>query len=420
MTTYQPSGLRALLRGAVQSPFASLRQLLDGIAPKQPPIDLALGEPHEPPPPFLLDRLREAGARFSDYPAIRGSDALRLAIADWLALRYRLNPVRVDPAANVLPINGSREGLFYATLASVGCWRGRGKPAVLMPNPCYPAYYSSALAANAEPVPLTARPAAGHLPDLTALEKDPALLARTALLILCSPSNPEGAVADRAYLATAIDLARKHNFFLLVDECYSEIYDSEPPPGALEVAAMTTGNFDNVVVVNSLSKRSSVPGLRSGFCAGDRKFIDRLAMLRNVVGPQMPGPIQHASAAIWSDEAHVERTRAAYRSKFDLADRILGTRFGYRRPAGGFFLWLDLAPQGGEAAARVLWREAGVRVLPGAYMTYPDAAGCSAADDFVRVALVRDLPTSGEALSRLAEIMEATWQTSSSPSRVRA
>jgi N-succinyldiaminopimelate aminotransferase len=393
---------------------------LDGTAPKQPPIDLALGEPHEAPPPFLLDRLREAEARFSDYPAIRGSDALRIAIAEWLTRRYGLDAVRIAPVTNVLPVNGSREGLFYATLTAVGCWRWTGKPAVLMPNPCYPAYYASALAANAEPVPLTAKLKTGHLPDLTELANEPALLARTALLVLCSPSNPEGAVADRAYLAAAINLARTHDFLLLVDECYSEIYDSEPPPGALEVAAAATGNFDNVLMVNSLSKRSSVPGLRSGFCAGDRKFIDRMAMLRNVVGPQMPGPIQHASAAIWNDEAHVERTRAAYRRKFDLADRILGTRFGYRRPAGGFFLWLDLAPTGGEAAARILWRESGVRVLPGAYMACPDTVGRSAADDFVRVALVRDLPTLEQALGRLAAIMEAERQTASSPSRVHA
>lgn len=420
MTPHDNAGLAALAHGAICSPFASLRQLLEGIAPMATPLDLALGEPREAPPPFLLDYLREANACFRQYPAIRGSDALRNAIAGWLSRRYGIDAARIDPATSIIPVNGSREGLFYATLAAVGRWRGAGRPAVLMPNPCYPTYYAAALAANAEPVLLTARPETGYLPDLTALADNPELLARTALLVFCSPSNPEGAVADRAYLAAAIELARTHNFFLFADECYSEIYDGEPPAGTLEVASATADNFMNIVIFNSLSKRSNVPGLRSGFCAGDPAFIGQLAMLRNVVGPQMPGPIQHASAAIWSDEAHVEDTRTAYCAKLRLTDRLLGTRCGYRRPAGGFFLWLNTAPSRGEAAARALWQECGVRVLPGAYMAYPDAAGRNPADDFVRIALVHDLSSLEEALHRLTAIFDAGWKAASSPSLVQA
>lgn len=410
MMTHDNSGLEALARGAFRSPFAGLRQLLDGIEPKAPPIDLALGEPRETPPPFLLDCMREANARFGEYPPTRGSDALRNAIVGWLARRYGIDTTRIDPATSIIPVNGSREGLFYATLAAVGRWRGVGRPAVLMPNPCYPTYYAAALAANAEPVLLTARPETRYLPNLAALANSPELLARTALLVLCSPSNPEGAVADRDYLTTAIGLARTHDFMLFADECYSEIYDADPPVGVLEVASATGDDFKNVVTVNSLSKRSNVPGLRSGFCAGDPTFIGQLAMLRNVVGPQMPGPIQHASAAIWSDEVHVEAARSAYRAKFQIADQLLGTRCGYRRPGGGFFLWLAVAPLSGEAAAMMLWRECGLRVLPGAYMAYPDATENNPAANFVRLALVRDLPTLREALRRLTAIVDAGWQ----------
>jgi aspartate/methionine/tyrosine aminotransferase len=274
-----------------------------------------------------------------------------------------------------------------------------------MCNPYYSAYIGGALAVDAEPVYLNATEATGFLPDLDALAADKALLERTVAFYLCSPANPQGAVASRAYIGRALELARRYDFMLLFDECYSEIYSDAPPPGALEVAATTPERFANLIVFNSLSKRSNLPGLRSGFCAGDGRFIETFAELRNMVAPQVPGPTQHVSAAVWSDEAHVDMNRAAYREKYDVCDRLLAGKYGYRRPAGGFFLWLDVSKFGGSAQATVtLWQRAGVKVLPGAFLAQAGADGTNPGADYLRLALVRDATTVGEALERLVVV----------------
>lgn len=403
MTTQ--TGLEAMTSGAILSPFTRLRRLLDGIPPGHVrPIELTLGEPRETMPSFVLDKLKEAEAEYAKYPPIRGSDELRSAISQWFARRYGPGTV-VDPAREILPLNGSREGLFYAALPAAGRKRVSGRPAVLLPNPYYAAYIGAALTVGAEPVYLNATPATGHLPDLDRLEADPDLLSRTVAFYLCSPANPQGSVADAAYVRRALDMARTHDFMLFFDECYSEIYTAEPPPGGLEVAAATPQRYANIVVFNSLSKRSNLPGLRSGFVAGDGAFLDSFAEVRNLVAPQVPGPTQHASAAIWAEEQHVAVNRRAYRAKFDVCDGVLGTRLGYRRPAGGFFLWLDMEQfGGGEAAAVTLWQRCGVKVIPGAYLAQPDADGVNPGASYVRVALVQDAATVGEALERIVSL----------------
>ncbi len=275
-----------------------------------------------------------------------------------------------------------------------------------MCNPYYSAYIGGALAANAEPVFLNATEATGHLPDLEVLADDKPLLERTVALYLCSPANPQGAVASPDYIARALELARTYDFILFFDECYSEIYTAAPPTGALQVAAATPERFANLVVFNSLSKRSNLPGLRSGFCAGDHRFIETFAELRNMVAPQMPGPTQHVSAAVWGDEAHVEANRAAYRAKYDVCDRLLGGRYGYRRPAGGFFLWLDVSNFGGAREATVtLWQRAGVKVLPGAFLAQAAHDGTNPGANYLRLALVRDAATVGKALERLVIVL---------------
>ncbi len=292
-------------------------------------------------------------------------------------------------------------------MPAIGRKQVSGRPAVLLPNPYYAVYIGAALAFDAEPVYLNATEATGHLPDLDALEREPDLLARTVAFYLCSPANPQGASADAAYIARALDLARRYDFMLFSDECYSEIYTAEPPPGALQIAAATPERFKNVIVFNSLSKRSNLPGLRSGFCAGDGDFLETLAEIRNVCGPQMPGPTQAASAAIWAEEQHVAVNRQAYRLKYDLCDEILGTRFGYRRPAGGFFLWLDMEQAGGSVEATVtLWQRCGVKVLPGAYLAQRGRDGTNPGDKYVRVALVHDPATIREALERIVSIAD--------------
>ncbi len=396
-------GPRALSDGHILSPFSRLRHLLDSVAPgHERPIDLSLGEPRETMPAFVADALRDAALTLAQYPPIRGSEEMRVAIAGWLQQRFGVD---VDPAREILPCNGSREGLFYACFPAVGRKRVKGRPVVLICNPYYQAYMGAAYATGAEPVFLNATAETGFLPDLDLIADDRELLARTAAFYLCSPANPQGAVASRAYLLRALELARAHDFMLFVDECYSEIYSGEAPAGGLEVAASTPDRFANIVVFNSLSKRSNLPGLRSGFLAGDARFIDTLFEVRNLIGPQVPGPTQHASALVWKDETHVALNRAAYARKFDVCDAMLGARFGYRRPAGGFFLWLNVGQFGnGADAAVTLWKRCGVKVIPGAFLGSDDRHGVNPGQDYVRVALVQDQAAIKEALERIVEV----------------
>jgi aspartate/methionine/tyrosine aminotransferase len=384
----------------VVSPFARLAELLHGIAPGAPPIDLSLGEPRALIPSFLGPTLEQHLSEFGRYPPIRGIPALRQAIAVWLSRRYPTLAAQVDAEAEVLPLNGSREGLFSAVFPALARKASIARPAVLIPNPFYQAYAAAAAASGAEPVFLDSAGATQFLPALDAIDEQ--LLRRTVALYLCTPSNPQGAVADRSYLAAAIALARRFDFMLFADECYSEIYSETLPPGALETAFAGNDNFANVVTFNSLSKRSGLPGLRSGFVAGDPAFIAAFARFRNVACPQVPLPIQHVSVKAWSDEAHVEQGRALYRQNFDIAGAVLQGRYGYRRPQGGFFLWLDIAAHGGgEEAVKTLWKGCGVRLLPGKYLARTGASGVNPGVNHVRVALVHDSATTGEALGRI-------------------
>jgi aspartate/methionine/tyrosine aminotransferase len=400
------TGLEALAQGAILSPFTRLARLLEGIPPgHEKVIELTVGDPKERMPDFVIDRMAEAKELLGTYPKIRGSDELRKAIAGWIERRYGLAG-RIDPAREIIPINGSREGLFYAMLPAVGRKRVQGRPVVLLPNPFYHTYLGAAYATNCDPYFLNATEATGHLPDLGALERETDILERTVAFYLCSPANPQGAVASTSYTLKALELARRYDFMLFFDECYSEIYTGEPPTGGLEVAAKTPEGFRNLVVFNSLSKRSNLPGLRSGFAAGDGEFLESFAEVRNLVAPQMPGVVQHASAAVWSEEQHVATIRQSYRNKFDICDEILAGRFGYRRPEGGFFLWLDVSQFGGGVETTVtLWQRAGVKVVPGAFLAQPGPDGVNPGDDRIRVALVNDPATIREALERIVSVL---------------
>jgi N-succinyldiaminopimelate aminotransferase len=384
-----------------RSPFVRLAELIAGVAPGRPVIDLGVGEPRHPVPDFVGPAIAAHINEFGRYPRNEGTPQFRRAAADWAARRYRLGRIP-DPDREVLVLNGSREGLFLGAIAARRHVANRaGRPAILVPNPFYAAYSAGAAAADCEIVYLPTTRQTGFLPDLDAL--DGALLARTVAMFLATPSNPQGAVADLAYLQRAAAMARRYGFLLFCDECYSEIYTMAPPAGALEAAGDL---FENVVLFQSLSKRSNLPGLRVGFAMGDRRFIAKFLELRNVAAPQVPIPIQEVAIAAFGDEAHVEANRDLYRQKFDMADQIIGDRYGYRRPAGGFFLWLDVGPLGGsEAAAAKLWREAGVRVLPGRYIARDQADGSNPGADFIRVAMVHDKETTAEALHRIVAVL---------------
>jgi N-succinyldiaminopimelate aminotransferase len=394
-----------------RSPFVRLRELLGDSAPGKPAISMAVGEPQHGVPSFVGPVIAAHIDEFGRYPMNKGLDALCQSAADWLGRRFTL-PRPLDPASEILVLNGSREGLFLGAIAAERWVSGRqaerrsaerkvGRPAMLIPNPFYAAYAAGAVAANCEPVYLPATAATGFLPDLDAISEE--LLARTVAFFIASPANPQGAVADLAYLERIVALARRFGFLVFSDECYSEIYTQHAPAGMLEAAGP---DFANVVEFQSLSKRSNLPGLRIGFAAGDREFLARFLELRNVAAPQVPMPMQRVAIAAYGDEAHVRENRLLYAQKFDLADQIIGDRYGYRRPAGGFFLWLDVSAQGGDEAVTLrLWREAGLRVVPGRYLARDQADGSNPGLGYIRVAMVQDQEATAEALHRLVAVL---------------
>ncbi|MEQ8357511.1 MAG: aminotransferase class I/II-fold pyridoxal phosphate-dependent enzyme [Kiloniellaceae bacterium] len=383
-------------------PFARLSRLLDAHpAGDETPILLSIGEPKNQPPAFVAGEIAGAAAKWSSYPPPRGTEAYRQAAADWLARRYALPQGMIDAERHLLPLPGSREGLYFAVMAAVQDHGGAGRPLVLMPNPFYHVYAGAAVSLGAEPVFVAATAETGFLPDYESL--DPAILDRAAFCFLNSPANPQGSAADLGYLTRLVGLARKHGFTVGFDECYAEIYTDTPPVGALEAAAALDGRLDNILVFHSLSKRSSAPGLRCGFAAGQAKLIDDLDMALRVGGAGVGLPILAAGTRLWREERHVEANRDYYRRNFALAERILGNRFGFRKPDGGFFLWLNVGD--GEAAALKLWREAGVRVVPGAYMCEPAADGFSPGASYIRVALVYDAAITEEALNRIVRVL---------------
>ncbi len=398
--------LNARLSGMTDYPFTRLAGLLGKVTPfaGRQPLNLAVGEPQSPPPPMVAQTLARHTGDWGRYPPIAGTPEFRQAVAGWLNHRYRLPDGTVDPDRAILPVQGTREALFQiATVAAQDM--GRTDTAVLFPNTSYATYAAAGRLAGAEAIPLSIRRANGFLPDLDAL--DTGLLDRTALFYLCTPSNPEGAVAGLDYLKRAIALARRHDFVLAVDECYAEIWDKSAPPGTLE-AAVALGHdgddpFANIVVFHSLSKRSSAAGLRSGFIAGDRRIVALMQRLRTYASSAPPLPILAASAALWSDEAHAVETRDIYRAKLDIAEAALAGKGKFYRPAGGFFLWLDVGD--GEETATRLWREAGIRVLPGAYLGRPGADGINPGAPYVRLALVHDDAMLGDALYRVADFL---------------
>jgi N-succinyldiaminopimelate aminotransferase len=384
-----------------RSPFARTAELLAPYQPGKPLITLSLGEPQHPVPAFVGPVLSQHIAEFGRYPMAKGIEPFRKTVAAWLGTRFRL-PRPVDPENEILVLNGSREGLFFAALTAVRLvGERRGRPAILMPNPFYPAYGAGARAAGCEQIYLPTTFENGFLPDLDAL--DEASLARTVAFYIASPANPQGSVASADYFRRLKQLADRFGFVILSDECYSEIYTRQAPGSALEYAGP---DFANVVAFQSLSKRSNLPGMRVGFAAGDKRFLSAFHELRNVAAPQVPVPLQQVAVAAYGDETHVEENRRLYRIKFDLADQILANRYGYKRPAGGFCVWLDVSARGGDEATCVkLYKEAGVRVIPGSYLARTQADGFNPGAGYIRLALVSDSESTGEALHRLVETL---------------
>ena len=369
--------------------FPRLRSLLDAHAPGGDVVHMTIGEPKHAFPDWIMQIIAEHADGFGNYPVNEGFDGLLSAICDWVDLRYG---VRL-PTEQVMAVNGTREGLYNAMMA-LGPDGAGAK--VLVPNPFYQVYMVASISVGAEPVFLPATRETGYLPDYSAVSSE--VLNDVAVAYLCSPSNPQGAVADRAYWENLIGLAEQYDFKVFADECYSEIYRDEAPVGALQVAHDMGADPERVVVFHSLSKRSNLPGLRSGFVAGGPESITRMRQLRNYAGSPLPMPLQHAAAAAWRDEAHVVENRRLYAEKYDLADEIMGNLPGYISPQAGFFLWLPV--EDGEEAALKLWQETGVRVLPGAYLSR-DVEGENPGKGYIRAALVAPKDEMVDGLRRL-------------------
>ncbi|EAQ96198.1 succinyldiaminopimelate transaminase [Congregibacter litoralis] len=379
-------------------PFERLAKLLEGASPPddRPLLRLSIGEPQHAPPAIVLTALRNNLDLLAKYPTTRGDLALREAQASWMCRRHGLQSL--DPDSEVLPVNGTREALFAIAQACVG--QG-SKTLVGSPNPFYQIYEGAALLAGARCVFLNTVEAKGFLPDPDALSR--AEWEAMELLYLCTPGNPAGAVMDTALLQRFIHKAIEHNVVLVSDECYSEIYpdESAPPTGLLAACtAMGLDDFQNCISMHSLSKRSNLPGLRSGFAAGDKRILAEFLRYRGYHGSAMPPHHQLASTVAWSDEEHVRENRDRYREKFAAVGDILAPVLSLNDPGGGFYLW-PTVPLDDESFTRRLYDETGVLVLPGSYLSH-EVAGLNPGSGRVRMALVAELSDCIDAAQRIA------------------
>lgn len=375
-------------------PFERLNALLAGVAPPAdlPLIPLTIGEPKQAPAQVAVDALSDALGHIGQYPATKGLPALREAIAAWLGRRFS---AMVNADTQVLPVNGTREALFAFAQATVE------GGLVLMPNPGYQIYEGAAFLAGAQP--FYVQPGSDWLLNLDSV--DEATWQQCQLIYVCSPGNPTGSVETMARWQQLIELADRYDFIIAADECYSEIFTDDAPVGLLQAcAALGRDDFSRCVVFHSLSKRSNLPGLRSGFVAGDAALMSQFLKYRTYHGCAMGLPNQLASIAAWQDEAHVEENRRLYRERFDAVVPILAQVLPCRAPSASFYLWLDVGRDGAEFA-RELFAQQHVKVLPGAFLGRAGVDGRNPAEHYVRLSLVADLPTCVEAAERIVEFV---------------
>ena len=375
--------------------FPRLRALLDSHPAGGEVLHMSLGEPKHTFPSFVNDILIDNIKGFNKYPSNDGTQELLTSISKWLNRRYGIT---VNEESEIITLNGTREGLFNAQIALSPETKFGKKTKVLIPNPFYQVYAVGAVTVGAEPVFVPAHKENNFMPDYMGLPKD--TLDQTSILFLCSPTNPQGAVASYEYWVELIQLAEKHDIKIFADECYSEIYRNAAPIGALQVAREIGADPERVVVFHSLSKRSNLPGLRSGFAASGPKNIAAMKQLRNYSGAPNPTPLQAVAAAVWSDEEHAIKNRVLYQEKFRVADEIFASVPGYNPPQAGFFLWLPVA--NGEAATLKLWKETGVQVLPGAYLSR-DVNSENPGKKYIRVAMVAPLEDTKRGMQTIRE-----------------
>ncbi len=387
-------------------PFEKLAALKAAVTPPSDLKDvmLSIGEPKHEPPQFVLDTLVANLAKLSNYPTTKGIPELRDAIAAWATKRFQLNANTFTADKHVLPVNGTREALFAFAQAIID--RTKPDPVIVSPNPFYQIYEGAALLSGAQPYFLNCTPENNFIPDFDSVPAD--IWQRTQLLFICSPGNPTGAVTSSAQLKNLIALADKYDFVIASDECYSELYFDEknPPAGLLQACAeLGRDDFSRCVVFHSLSKRSNLPGLRSGFVGGDAKILEKFLLYRTYHGCAMPVPTQLASVAAWKDENHVIENRKAYAEKFDAVLNILAGVLDVKKPDASFYLW-PKTPINGELFAQKLFEAQKVTVLPGSYLAR-EANGINPGENYVRLALVAPLAECIDAAQRIKKFVQS-------------
>lgn len=388
-------------------PFQKLATLFGEVTPNAAyqPINLSIGEPKHATPPLIIDALCANMAGLANYPTTAGSDALRQCIAQWISQRYEL-PI-LNAKTEIIPVNGSREALFSFAQAVIdrSCPNIKnGDPVVVCPNPFYQIYEGAALLAGATPYFINTT-APDHVLNYEQLP--PEIWQRTQLIYVCSPGNPNGHVMTLFEWKTLFELSDRYGFIIAADECYSEIYFETPPLGALEAAhILGRTDYRNLVMFSSLSKRSNVPGMRSGFVAGDANVLQKFMLYRTYHGCAMNPAVQAASIAAWQDEAHVEENRKLYAEKFIQVPKILNNVLRVRLPEAGFYLWQSV-PISDTTFAQQLYRDYNVTVLPGSYLAR-EVRGENPGRNFVRIALVPSLSESTDAAQRIAEFTKKT------------
>ena len=379
-------------------PFQRLNDLLKGIETptNKKVLILSIGEPQHKPPKFIKEIINKNYLKWSKYPPTLGMDKLNIASINWLNRRFKLTKNMVNYKDNIVQLAGTREGLFNIALALNPLKKNNLKPTILIPDPFYQVYAGAARISGADPVFVSSLKENNFIPAFSSVDKK--ILKRTSLIYVCSPSNPEGVSLKLDKWKDLIDLARNNNSILIVDECYTDIYSGSPPIGVLEACEKLNTNISNIVSFHSLSKRSNVPGFRSGFAVGDKNIITNFKKLRHYCAGQQPIPIQEAATALWDDDLHAERNRLKYKKKFQLAKTIFKNKHDFYIPDGGFYLWLNVG--NGEKITKELWKKKGIKVMPGAYLSRLENS-----NSYIRIALVGSIKETNFALRNISNIL---------------
>ena len=379
-------------------PFQRLNNLLKNIhvPSNKKPLILSIGEPQHKPPKFIKEIINKNYIKWGKYPPTLGLDQLNIASINWLKRRFQLTKENINSKDNIVQVAGTREGLFNIALALNPKTKNNLKSAILIPEPFYQVYAGAAKISGADPIYVSSLKENNFIPSFSKVDKR--ILKRTSLIYICSPSNPEGISLQLEDWKNLIALARNYNSALIVDECYTDIYSGKPPLGILEACEKLNTNISNIVCFHSLSKRSNVPGMRSGFAVGDKNIINNFKKLRHYCAGQQPIPIQKAATALWNDDTHAKNNRLKYKRKFQIAKSIFKDKYGFYIPDGGFYLWLNVGE--GEKITKILWNKKKIKVMPGSYLSKLESS-----KSYIRIALVLSIKETTIALKEIYNIL---------------